>query len=120
MKYNASATPRPSPGETFTGESIVVPNMSMSLEEILQRFTRGEPLAIGKEDPVYHESDDDLEKVSHLDMVDRAEYVEKLKVTQKEYEKQEKRKAKAERERLDKLAVEKLAAEKLAAEKNAK
>lgn len=91
----------------------------MSLEEILRRFTRGEALEIGR-DPVFDDQgDDDLEKVQHMDLVDREEYVDKLKSTKKQFEKQEKERAKQEKARLDKLAVEKLAADKLAAEKAA-
>lgn len=115
MKWKSSSIPTPSKGVVYTDKKIVVPNQSMSLEEILHRFTRGEPLAIGRE-VQYHESDDDLEKVSNMDLVDRQEFVEKLKSTRKEYDKQEKARKKAEADRIEKLAVEKLAAEKKAAE----
>lgn len=118
MKFKSIACPEPSEGFRITDKKGVVPNMAMSLQEILERFTRGEPLEIGKE-ASYDDGDDDLEKVSHGDLVDRAEFVDKLKATSKAYEKQEKEKAKAEKERLDNLAVEKLYAEKLAAEKAA-
>lgn len=118
MKYKSIAIPEPSLGVKFTGKKIVVPDQSLSLQEILDRFTRGEPLEIGK-DVQYHESDDDLEKVSHMDLVDKAEFIEKQKETQRAYDKQEKRKAAAEKKRLDELAVSKLAADKLAAEQAA-
>lgn len=73
-------------------KKMVVPDQSLSLQEILLRFTRNEQLPIGK-DVQFHESDDDLEKVSKMDLVDRAEYVDKLKETQKGFEKQERKKA---------------------------
>lgn len=99
---------------------MVVPDQSLTLEEILRRFTRGEPLEIGRTDGVYDdEGEDDLEKVQHMDLVDREEFVDRLKETKKQFEKQEKQRAKDEKARLDKLAVEKLAADKLAAEKAA-
>lgn len=94
---------------------MVQPNMSMSLQEILERFTRGESLDIGKE-PSYDDGDEDLEKMAHMDLVDRQEYANKLKKTQKDFEKQERKKAADEKARLDKLAVDKLVADKKAGE----
>lgn len=79
---------------------------------------RGEPVNVGKE-PSYDDGPDDLEKLAHADLVDKAEFSEKLKQTQKDYAKQEKTKAAKKQADLDRLAVEKLAAEKLAAEKAA-
>lgn len=118
MNYKSIAAPAPAVGQGGFGPKQVVPNMSLSLQEILERFTRNESLEIGK-DPVFdEEGDDDLEKVKTMDLVDRAEYVEKLKKTRDDFEKQE-RKRKRE---LDKLAHEeavKAAADKLAAEQAA-
>lgn len=91
MKYLASSIPTRTKGQGGFPPKQVQPNQAMSLETILERFTRGEPVAIGR-DVQYHESDDDLEKVSNMDLVDKAEYVDKLKQTQKDYEKQEKKK----------------------------
>lgn len=71
----------------------------MSLQEILQRFTRNETLPIGK-DVSYHESDDDLEKISHMDIVDKLEFVEAQKETQKVFDRQEKAKLKATNDRI--------------------
>lgn len=107
MKYKSKSIPVPYEGQSGFPPKLVQPNQSMSLEEILERFTRGEPVAIGR-DVQYHESDDDLEKVSNMDLVDKAEYVDKLKQTQKNYEKQERKKAKAEKERLEKIALDKI------------
>lgn len=99
MNYKSYALPSPSIGVAISGKKIVVPNQSLSIEEILQRFTRNEALPIGQE-VQYHESDDDLEKISHMDLVDKAEYAETLKETQRVYKKQEAVKAKAEKDRL--------------------
>lgn len=117
MKYKSIASPEPSRGFMITDKRAVVPNMALSLEEILERFTRGEPLEVGKTGAVYDDGPEDLEKLKHMDLVDRAEYIDKLKQTSKDFEKQEKAKAKREKDRLDQMAVEKLAAEKKAAEK---
>lgn len=99
MKYKSIAYPQPSIGMSFDGPSLVVPDQSMKLEEILARFTRGETVALGREIN-YHESEDDLEKVSRMDLVDKEEYIGKLHQTQLNFEKQEKRKAEKERKRL--------------------
>lgn len=113
MIYKSIASPVPSIGTRLKGKKIVVPNQALSLQEILERFTRNEPLEIGRETS-YDDGPDDLEKVSKMDLVDREEFVDKLKHTKKQYEKQEKAKAEKEKKRLDDLAIEKLAAEKAA------
>lgn len=110
MKFKSKTIPAIWAGITTTEKKTVIPNQSMSLEEILKRFTRGETLDIGRE-PQYHESADDLEKISNADLVDKQEFVDKLKDTQREYSKQEKRKADNEKKRLEKLALEKIEAE---------
>lgn len=121
MKYKSIASPEPSEGTDFTKEKkAVVPNMALSLEEILRRFTRGEPLEIGRVGASYDDGPEDLEKIQHMDMVDRAEYSEKFGEIKKAYDRQEKKRAKDEKARLDNLAVEKLAADKLALEQKAK
>lgn len=115
MKYRSIATPAPSPGLKIGGKKLVQPNQSMSLGEILDRFTRGEELPIGK-DAQYHESDDDLEKIAKSDLVDRAEYVEHLEDTKKRYDVQEKARKKAEREAAHAKILEEERAKKAAEE----
>lgn len=102
MKFLSVATPKPSIGVSFEGEPIqVVPNQSMSLQEILERFTRDESLPIGHHGEFFDGGDDDLEKIQHADLVDRQEFNEKLNETKKRYEKQEKVKAEKERKRIE-------------------
>lgn len=99
MKFKSIASPEESPGFSWNGKKIVVPNQAMSLHEILTRFTRNEELPIGK-DAEYDDGPDDLEKVRHMDLVDREEYMDKLKETQKQYKAQEDKKVKDEKARL--------------------
>lgn len=106
IKYKSVSWPEASTGEKPSGVKLTVPDQSLSLQEILTRFTRNEPLPVGNR-VSYHESDDDLEKIQHMDLVDREEFVEKLKTTQKDYEKQEKRKAKQAQEKLQAEALAK-------------
>lgn len=110
MTFKSVANPAPSAGLVIVSKKLVQPNQAMSLEEIISRFTRGEKLAIGRE-MSYHESDDDLEKVSTMDLVDREEYVDKLKETQKEYDKQEKRRVSALQKKLREEALSKIESE---------
>lgn len=112
MKYKSIASPEPSVGLVCPEKKSVVPSMALSLEEILRRFTRGEPLNIGRGDPEYDDGPDDLEKVANMDLVDREEYIDKLKATQKAYDKQESRKKGEERARLEKEAIDKIIADK--------
>lgn len=101
-------------------EVLVVPDQSLSIQEILDRFTIGEELPIGR-GVQYGEDEDmdnplnvDLEKMADADLVDKAEYTEKLREVQRRYEKQEKAKqsraakeaADAERKAIEDAAVE--------------
>lgn len=130
MRFISLSIPKPSKGQSFVGvKSVFVPDQSMSLEEILRRFTRGEAVPLGHETHYdeHAESDDsiDIEKMAHADLVDKAEYYQKLEEVKIAYDKQEKAKARKQREKeeADKTAAyeariqaeaEKLAKEKLA------
>lgn len=99
MRYKSLACPGQSIGMVYNGIKIVVPNQSMSLKEILERFSRNEELPIGK-DVSFDDGDDDLEKIAHADLVDRDEYVDQLKNTQQVYKRQEAQKEKVAREKI--------------------
>lgn len=120
ISFKSIASPEPGAAPKLRGPKLVVPNQAMSLQTILERFTRGEPLEIGRGQPQFDEGPEDLEKLAHADLVDKAEAAEKFRETQRKYKKQENLKHKVEKERLDKLAVEKLASDKKAAEEAAK
>jgi hypothetical protein len=73
MQYRKEAIPAEAQGLSFAGVvDQTVPDQSMSLHEILERFTRGEPVAVGM--PVHddEESDIDIDKLSRLDLTDQA------------------------------------------------
>lgn len=129
MKFRAVAFPGPDdtgPGLSFVGVvNQVLPNQSMSLEEILTRFTRGEPLQVGRETFGEHADDDkvlqfDLEKIATSDLVDKAAFTDRLKHVSEKYERQERtRKFKEAKQRQD-AEVEAKVKERLeAAKKNA-
>lgn len=108
MKFKSIAWPEPSVGILVGGPELVVPNQALTLRQILERFTRNQALPVGRETG-YDEGEEDLEKVAHMDLVDKAEHMEKWRKTQKAYEAQEKAKAKARSEQLEKEEREKLA-----------
>jgi len=123
MKFRAVANPGQSVGQRYSETKEVVPNMAMSLQEILERFTRGEPLEVGKDVSFDEQGEDDLEKVRHMDLVDREEYVNKLKATKKRFDKEERERKRRFEEAAKMAAIEEQKAElaaKLAAEKPAK
>lgn len=110
MKFKSKAWPAEAAGTPILGKSLMVPDQSMSLAEIIRRFVRGEALAIGKQ-VEYGDTGYDLEKVSHMDMVDKAEFIEEQKDIQRQYDAQDKRRRKAERQKLEDEARAKIEAE---------
>lgn len=98
-------------GQDFSKEEVLtLPNQAMSLQEILERFVRNEPLAIGK-DVNFHESEDDIEKLRRLDPVDRAAYIRKMQEVQDKFNLQEQKRKEAMEEKARKDFLEKLEAE---------
>lgn len=99
MKFLAIASPAPSAGLVIKCPKITVPDQSMSLQEILERFVREQPLAIGKHTfGSEGDSDDeilkgrDVEKVGGLDLVEKEDLIREQKDVQKRFEEQEARK----------------------------
>lgn len=64
-------------------KSITVPDQSMSIEEIVKRYTRGIPVDIKMNNPVYiDQSGDnalDLEKAARLDFAQKHELAQQIK-----------------------------------------
>nr|QJB19833.1 MAG: hypothetical protein [Microvirus sp.] len=59
--------------ETIKGKSMTIPGQSYSINEILDKFTRGITLAIGKT-PQYEENDDYENEVNYVDITEVAEH----------------------------------------------
>lgn len=110
MKWKSVATNEtPWEGVDFSNEKVlVVPDQSLSIEEILERFTLGQSLEIGRDGNYDDEGHDDLEKLQFVDLVDKEEYIDKLRQTQKNYEKQEKKRAAEEKKRIEDEEREKM------------
>lgn len=81
--------------QSFAGvKKCVVPNQSMSLKEILQRFVRREALPVARQG-IYEERFGDLEKLSKADITEQLERVAELKADIAAFElKYQQRKAK--------------------------
>jgi len=80
-------------GQSFVGcKVITVPDQSLSLAEIIRRFTRKEALPIEKEG-TYETRFGDLEKIRDSDLTEQAEHIEHIKEAHKTYVKRVKKKA---------------------------
>jgi len=80
-------------GQSFVNvKSVVIPSQSMSLQEIINRFTRREALPIEK-NGIYNEFAGDLEKMAREDITERHERAAEMKAR---IAKAEKKKAKIE------------------------
>lgn len=102
MKITTKWNYKPEAGRTFTQPSQTVPDMTMSIREIISRYTRGLPISGNRLPPQYDGPDYEGLNLDHLDPVDRAEYIEselsKVKNRTQAEEKARKSKEKAEKE----------------------
>lgn len=71
---NLTALQRVSGGEVNNEPSMTIPDDSMSIKEILDRYARGLPLG-GERVPVYN-GEEYIPDLETLDLVDRAELME--------------------------------------------
>ena len=99
------AASRKRPGQSFVFvKAVTVPNQAMTLQDVLKRFVRREPVAIEKQG-IYEERFGDLEKLSHADPVIQQEKVAEWKeVTNqrfKAYKDSEEKKAQKKKEEFD-------------------
>lgn len=113
MRYkNAVAFPRPElPSKDWSQiERLTVPDQSLTLADIIDRFSRKEALPIGKQVSFNDEIEVDspfavdLEKLAKADIIDKMEYVEQWKTVTTAYAEQDK-KAKAAKDAADKKAT---------------
>lgn len=131
MKFKKGAIPHPSPGAPGGRPKQVVPDQSLSLKDILNRFVRkealevGHPSQYGSDGEIDPESDSqfniDQEKAKHWDLTEKAEFREAVMIEREKFTKAEK--AKAAQAAADKAKADKLADEKrirIAAKKYAK
>lgn len=65
-------------GEKNFQPSMTIPDQTMSIREIMQRYARGLPLDMEKT-PVYHGEDDEFPDMQRLDLAERQEVIEHYK-----------------------------------------
>lgn len=66
MEFKSTSIPTPSEGVIFNEkDDMVIPDQGLSLKEILERFTRGETLELGKQ--TWYEPDLDEDSESLID-----------------------------------------------------
>lgn len=120
MVYKKAQNPGPSQGIRITEADQTVPDQSLSLAEILRRFTRHEVLPVGHKgqygsevlmDP---ESDSelniDVEKLRHADLTEKAEYRSTVREKIQEFEREEDaRKEREAKEKAERIAKKKAA-----------
>lgn len=118
-------------GEIYKGQDfsnvpdIVVPDQSLSLQEILDRFTRNESLPVDMGGEFGSEDFDnslniDLEKMARADLTEKAEYYNALEELKKKFKAQESEAEKRQRAAKEKADKDQLEAEiraKIASEK---
>lgn len=104
MRYVKSSLPRPSDGLQAKWVNIVVPDQSLTLKDILERFTRGEAMPIARDEQFggNEDLDDplnfDLEKLVKADMTERDEVAQKIKEMRVQAEREEKERGRKEAE----------------------
>lgn len=84
-------------------KSYTVPDQSLSIKEIVERYVRGLPVDVVQRQGVYADNEDvDLEKLSRMDFADKAAYAEDMRreAAQKQSELDEAEAAK-EKERIE-------------------
>ena len=90
-KFKTRENAKPSMPEINTGESQTIPDASISMRQILDRFQRGIPVTRSLRQPVYNENFDYPDNMQfddiHTAKLEQLEKVEKLNNKKREIEK---------------------------------
>lgn len=103
--------------EKVEGTSMTVPSETLTIRQIMERFSRGLPVSGSVQEPQYDSlatlDSDDIEKLSHMDLFEREEYqralikrVQNQKAKLDEEKKKNDERLKAEKEELELLKAE--------------
>lgn len=65
-------------GEVFTKPSLTIPDQTMSLREILDRYSRGLPVDGMAGEPIYHGEEDEMPDFRRMDLAEIQEYRENI------------------------------------------
>lgn len=126
VKFKAVAWPAPPKPKDYKDQvRVTLPDQSLSLEDILDRFTRNESVPVGKHVQFDSEAEldsamtVDIEKIMRADLVERANYFDMLENVKKTFEKEEKaRQKKTAEAELEKRIKAELAAREAVAKQN--
>lgn len=66
---------RTRPAQVF-GKSVTIPEQSYTVPQLFERFRKGVPVNVEKRDPIYTDSEIDLEKVNRLSRMDKIDLAE--------------------------------------------
>lgn len=93
-------------------KSKTLPNQTMSVETIIEKYTRGIPISVKQRERVYLDQDvDDYEKLSRLDFDEKVEYAAALhdravSIEQRLFDEDKARKERATKKRETKIETE--------------
>lgn len=127
-RFRSIAWPKPSSGTKVVGVSMTLPDQSMSLATILDKFVRNEPLDVHMhgEASRFANVDDfdnplniDYEKLQHADLVEKAEFSDYLSSVKAKFDAEEKSRVAAQEAAKRRAEVDEIAA-KIRAEESAK
>lgn len=76
FKHHFNSTP--AKGEVNTAPSMTVPDQSLTIREIMQRYARGIPLDSGRV-PMYQEDDEFVPDLERMDLAEIEAYLDDLK-----------------------------------------
>lgn len=99
-QYNRKSFPD-SRNELPVGKSMTIPDQTLSIKQILDRYARGLPLG-GAKEPIYEGEEDFTPDLEHMDLADRQEYLENV---EKEVSEIKERMDKREKQRAEKKAA---------------
>jgi len=76
MKFKTqwNAKDFPTKGEVNTQPSLTIPDQTLSIKQIMDRFSKGLPLD-GHREAIYNGEDDDMPDLAHMDLADREQAI---------------------------------------------
>lgn len=75
FKHQFPPVPYVSKGEVIDQPSMTLPDQSLSIPEIMERYSRGLNLGANTRTEIYHGEDDEFPDLSRMDLVEREEYI---------------------------------------------
>jgi len=94
--------------EYNNGVSETIPNMAMTVKELIARFASGMPLALGKQ-PIFEGDAEEVQDLDTMDLIELHQYYKELKQRKQEAEERVvSARTKAEQMKMDKIVKERV------------